>query len=174
MIQKRFGQSVIEMLVIFAVTGMLLSMVLTFNRTAKNQNDFYQFADKFVLDVRKIQDLAYLSQEYNGSDATYQGKIPCGYGIDFEMTSKKQYTVFAAFSADCATVQAGGFTAVPLFQEKTPDAVTFSAVTSDPIIFVPPYPRTMFFPVAEIGTVTIGFNGVSRDILINKAGQITK
>ncbi|KKT88344.1 MAG: hypothetical protein UW89_C0008G0023 [Parcubacteria group bacterium GW2011_GWB1_45_10] len=174
---RRLGQTVIEMLVIFSVTTLFLGIVLTFNRTAKNQNDLFQFTDKFVLDIRKVQDLAYLSQQYNGSDATYAGVVPCGYGILFDEVKKDRYTVFAAFNPDCSKIQQGSYTSVPIETSTLPSLVRFIQFSSNPVIFVPPYPRSLFFPSSESMTIRLSLSGpqtVFRDILINKAGQISR
>ncbi len=171
------GQTVIEMLVVFAVTTLFLGIVLTFNRTAKNQNDLFQFSDRFILDVRKVQDLAYLSQQYNGADPIYQGMVPCGYGMLFDEARKDRYTVFAAFNSDCAKVANGEYNAVDLETSLLPSLMRFGETSSNPIIFVPPYPRSLFFPMAESMTVKLilsGQQGVFREISINKAGQISR
>ena len=167
----------IEMLVVFAVTTLFLGIVLTFNRTAKNQNDLFQFSDRFVLDVRKVQDLAYLSQQYNGADPTYQGMVPCGYGMLFDEAQKDRYTVFAVFNDDCAKVVDGEYNLVELETSLLPSLMRFGEVSSNPVIFVPPYPRTLFFPTAEsmrIRLLLSGQEGVFREISINKAGQISR
>ncbi len=167
----------IEMLVVFAVTTVFLGMVLTFNRTAKNQNELFQFSDRFILDIRKVQDLAYLSQEYNGPEQTYQGKIPCGYGIFFDSETKDKYTVFAAFNSDCSRIQLGEYNLAEIETSFLPSLLRFDDVSANPMIFVPPYPRTLFFPQAESMTVRlvlIGREGAYREISINKAGQISR
>jgi len=171
------GQTVIEMLVVFAVTTFFLGIVLTFNRTAKNQNDLFQFSDKFILDIRKVQDLAYLSQQYGGADPAYQGMVPCGYGMLFDEAQKNRYTVFAAFNSDCSKVVNGEYNVVELETSLLPSLIKFGETSSNPVIFVPPYPRSLFFPTAEsmiVKLVLSGQQGVFREISINKAGQISR
>ena len=165
------------MLVVLAVTTVFLGMVLTFNRTAKNQNELFQFSDRFILDIRKVQDLAYLSQEYNGSDEAHQGSVPCGYGILFDEVQKDRYTVFAAFNSDCSRIQFGEYDYVEIETSLLPSLLRFDEFSSNPMIFVPPYPRTLFFPSSEsmfVRLILSGKEGAFREILINKAGQISR
>lgn len=172
----------VEMLVVFGVTTLFLSMVLTFNRTAKNQNEFYQFIDRFILDVRRVQDLSYLSQEYNGPETLFRGKVPCGYGMLFDTTNKDRYTIFAAFSNsnpgdDCSGVQNKNYHAVQIETVLLPELINFAQLGSNPVIFVPPYPRTFFFPPADTVTIGLKLKGSAsafREISINKAGQISR
>ncbi|OGY39340.1 MAG: hypothetical protein A2418_01585 [Candidatus Brennerbacteria bacterium RIFOXYC1_FULL_41_11] len=170
-----WGQSTLEMLVVFSVTTLFLSMVLGFNRTAKNQNEFFQFIDRFILDIRKVQDLSYLSQEYNGPEQDYRGTVPCAYGMLFDALRKDRYTIFAAFSNDCSGIQGGNYEAIEIETVLLPSLINFGQTSSNPVIFVPPYPRTLFFPQADSAIVRLVLRGSAnsfRDVSINKAGQI--
>lgn len=172
------GQTILELLVVLTLTTLLTSMVITFNRTANNQNQLFQFTDKFLLDIRQVQDLAYLSQEYNGPEESYRGQIPCGYGIAFDQNSGKSYLIFAAFSADCNQLGTSNYTRAKIEQVNLPPLIKITQVSSNPVIFVPPYPRSIFFPPAESMTIRLALQGsennVFREITINKAGQITQ
>jgi hypothetical protein len=170
------GQTIIEMIVILALTTLFTGMVIVFNRTAKNQNELFQFSDKFVLDIRRVQDLAYLSQEYNGENSDYQGKVPCGYGIAFDQENQNSYLVFAAFNDDCNQVVLGNYDLVKLEKVVLPSLIKISETSSNPVIFVPPYPRSIFFPSAQSMNIKLALKGkedsVFKNIIINKAGLI--
>ncbi|MEW5805601.1 MAG: hypothetical protein AB1721_02670 [Patescibacteria group bacterium] len=172
------GQTIIEMLVILAIATMFTSMLITFNRTANNQNQLLQFADKFILDIRRVQDLAYLSQEYNGPNPDYQGQVPCGYGIGFNQETGDKYFIFAVFNSDCSRVSSGDYSLIELEQIALPSLIRISETSSNPVIFIPPYPRSIFFPAAESMIIKLVLRGSEetafKNIIINRAGQISQ
>ena len=139
-----------------------------------------------MIDLRAVQDLAFSMQSIG-----YE--TPCGYGLEL-LPDLAGYEVFAAMPEpdplcveDCATcddIQAGsyvkqlieGLPFLPQGRAYFSNLEVYS-FTANPIIFVPPYPRTMFFP--ESDTALFQFSnkkagtGSFADIQLNKAGQIT-
>jgi hypothetical protein len=153
--------------------------LILFNKQTQGQKELYEEARQLVVDLRAVQDLAFSSQ---GIDS----ETPCGYGIELfpDLTG---YEVFAALSVPgrtCADIQAGFYVKqlvdnLPFFSQGR---VSFSnlevySYTANPVIFVPPYPKTIFFPQNTQASFQF-FNkkvgqGSLVEIQLNQAGQIT-
>lgn len=68
------GQTIVEMLVVLGVFALLSAMLVTFSRTGDVQGRLSRSVDVLVYDIRRVQETAYFSREY-------QGTIPCGYAL---------------------------------------------------------------------------------------------
>lgn len=134
------AQTVIEMLVILAVLGALLGMIFSFSKAGTIESQVLRQIDRLITDIRRVQDIAYLSQEY-------QGRVPCGYGISFEPES---YTLIVVDSANnnCADVNTYNFSpasALPEYRVKFQAPFSIASASADTIAFFPPEPKTLFF-----------------------------
>ncbi|KKU09878.1 MAG: hypothetical protein UX61_C0006G0012 [Parcubacteria group bacterium GW2011_GWA2_46_7] len=173
------GQTIIEMLVMLTIVALLSSTLILFNKQTQGEKELYEEARKLVVDLRTAQDLAFSMQDING-------ETPCGYGVEL-LPDLTGYEIFVAMprpGMTCADVQNGSYIKVPLQGvPAVPEAVfRFSnlelySYSSNPIIFVPPYPRTIFFPsnstaLFQFFNKKVG-SGSLIEIQLNKAGQIT-
>jgi len=163
------GQTIIEMLVMLTIVALLSSTLILFNKQTQGEKELYEEARKLVVDLRTAQDLAFSMQDING-------ETPCGYGVEL-LPDLTGYEIFVAMprpGMTCADVQ--GVPAVPeaVFRFSNLELYSYS---SNPIIFVPPYPRTIFFPsnstaLFQFFNKKVG-SGSLIEIQLNKAGQIT-
>ncbi len=160
------AQTIIEMLIVLAVFALLTALLVTFSRAGDLQGRLSRQADVLVYDIRRVQETAYFSRQY-------QDIIPCGYAISFATSS---YVIQVATARDCSDQDSYSFadaTALSEYRRQVSAPLGISGVTSNPIVFVRPAPRVFFYPDAEQAVVTLSSGGLSQNITINKYGGIT-
>lgn len=174
------GQTIVEMLVVLGVMGVLFSLVTTFSRAGAIEGQVMRQADRLIQDIRRVQDIAYLSQEYDG-------RIACGYGINFKTES---YEVVVADSSlgDCSNISSYIFLPaekISSYRVSTELPVRIQAVSNDLLFFTPPEPKTYFIntpapavtlePPLEAATlhVELGAGGITYIVKINQFGGLS-
>jgi len=172
------GQTFIEILVAITVIASLSALLILYTRTGELQSRLIRNADHLAINIRKAQNLALLSREF-------QGQIPCGYGVHFD-NDASEYYIFADLPSgpDCATANSRRDTGGPtedvelIRLEPGIQARLNGAPAVSDVVFLPPEPTTTFFPpsVSDRMDITLYITGnpsVSRTIRVTQAGQIT-
>ncbi len=174
------GQSIIEILVILSVTSILFSMVSSLSRAGVVEGQVRRQAERLVYDLRRVQDIAYLSQEYDG-------RVPCGYGIELKRNNY-QLIVVDSISGDCQAPDSFEFS----LAERLPDNTTSfekpvraEAASFEIIAFTPPEPNTYFFssgseevpyvapPNSDTNIFVLGAGGFEYALEVNRFGGVS-
>jgi prepilin-type N-terminal cleavage/methylation domain-containing protein len=184
----RNGFTLIEVLIVVAISTMLTAMAITYSSTEREQ---------IALSVEETKISQFILQARSLSIATYgnAGGSVCGYGVLFDASSGT-YSIFAyipnlGMGTTCPVVSsitsAPGAAAEAKYTNETwrvspQGGVTFS--TSGPnalslILFYPPNPDTLLFdgsgsPISQASIkLTTADGKLSHTISVNSAGQLS-
>jgi len=190
------GFSLIEVLIVIAISGMLSAIVITYSGTSKNITS---------LSVEAAKISQFLFQAKSLAIATYSNPDPsnpwCGYGVSFDYSGNGTYSIFAykrpsdlSSCPNASTTRARGV--LPSEMAKYSDATWQVKVVKgialkkmNPgsvsfVLFYPPAPTTLINLVdtasnqfvdnepSNIHLLPIGGGTNSQTISINSAGQI--
>lgn len=196
---KRKGFTLIEILVVLAITAMLSSIAIVYSHVGQNQISL-------SIEASKIGELILQAKEL--SIATYsQNQDTCGYGIHFDYATQEyslfEYNLASSSPSDfCPSVQSttanGGMAAhgAPQEDQYAPDswqvhvaqgvvlvdATNTASYTIQDVLFYPPDPFTFInfsgastFNRNEPGNVYLKTSdgGASHTIIVNSDGQVT-
>ena len=90
---KKSGFTLIELIVSTAVITMMTGIFIANYSSTNRRTDLTMTAQKLVTDIRLAQNYALGLARYGGSGST---NVPAGgWGVHFDLTSNKQYIVFA-------------------------------------------------------------------------------
>src|SRR3989339_305687 len=131
--KKRSGFTLIELIVTTAVIAFLATFVLADYRTAGQRTALRLETQKFIGDVRRVENMALGSLDFNG--VTPVG----GWGI--YLADTHTYYIFVDNDA-AGTPGHGSYTAGDLIAETVllSEKILFSAGIGASVVFVPPYP----------------------------------
>ena len=152
--RNSWGFTLIEVLVVAAITGIITTFMVTNFQKARVNLD--KNASAFIAQVSSAQSKANASVKYN--DGSGSGlNIRCGYGIHYE--SKTSYSIYVGPSADSLTCSsenrnfdAKDFKIITI--KLTDSRVEFKNQFND-IFFEPPNPTTFINNSSSTATVTI-------------------
>lgn len=180
---RRFGFTLVEVMVVMSVTAMLSALILVYSSSTR---------DTLLLFTEKVRvtQLLYRAKSLALSTYTEGGVSRCGYGVRFNHAAGK-YDLVSYSPASCAersivdtnpaafeTVQQAAFTLPKALQFDLDEATAQDAAY---IMFIPPDP-TILIARADGSLITntdgrIGLKVTGRDVgaivKINAAGQIT-
>lgn len=152
------GFSLIEVLVVAAITGIVSTfMLLNFQRTRLDLNES---SGVVIADLRATQNKALASTKYNSGSGS---KIRCGYGVHYvDLTSYSIYTGPDASSNNCPSLNRNldGADTTVITKNFGNEKVEFKAVFSD-IFWEPPHLYTYInnSSVSASINITIGKKG---------------
>jgi hypothetical protein len=164
LIYSKRGFTIVEMLVIFAVSVFLTSLLILYSRTGERQIILLREQAKIVNTVLRAKALAV--QTFN------QAADICGYGVHFE---QKSFILFRDAAKDCSASDNRYSGSGEDFQKFDLDpALKIQSPISD-ILFIPPDPRVLLIPDQTEAVLTIAAEDEKSalKIKVNNAGQIT-
>jgi prepilin-type N-terminal cleavage/methylation domain-containing protein len=167
---KNKGFTLIELLVVILIIGLISTILVADWRKNERQYRLQRTAQTIVQDIRKVQDMALASMEF-------QGSIPQGrYAVRFREQDPDSYLLFAdvddngAYSGEAEKIDA------PTFENEIElDSIcTYTTAPTQGINcrttihtwFTPPDPLTEFDPGgANVGGVNINIKRTGADCL---------
>ncbi len=182
------GFTLVEVLVVVAITTFLAGMVLTYSSTGRGQVALYVEAAKLAQVALRAKSLAIST--YNNPDT------PCAYGMRINEPNRS-YSLFSYKPTSCSAILTGGIDTTPADQAgpyreletfTLQNEVSFKDAPSgnalEYVIFVPPDPMTFIWMKGEsgvapridaIGEVILGAvqSSNTQKISISPAGQIS-
>ena len=155
---KEIGFTLIEVLVVAAITG-IISTLMLFN-FQRSRVDLNESAGVVVADLRAAQSKALASTKYDSGSGS---KIRCGYGVHYiNVTSYSIYTGPDASSNNCPSLNRNldGSDATVTTKILGNEKVEFKAVFND-IFWEPPHPYTYINNSSSSASIniTIGKKG---------------
>jgi prepilin-type N-terminal cleavage/methylation domain-containing protein len=182
--RKNGGFTLIEVLIVVAISAMLAGIAISYSGAERNQT---------ALSVAETEISQFILQARSLAIATYSNAegSACGYGVSFN-ASDNTYSIFAYVPGGSACPQPSDITSAPtldsekLYTDETwkvhlQNGVTFSMSSSSAlssILFIPPDPATLLFDgsgnLASQGSVNlVTVDGtMSRTISVDSAGQV--
>ncbi|MBI4085369.1 MAG: type II secretion system protein [Candidatus Liptonbacteria bacterium] len=175
------GYTIIELLVVMAITALFSSILISYNHTSRQQIAFYAEQTKLIQSIFRAKSLALGS--YVGSSASNI----CGYGVHIGY-SEMSYSIFSYSKAgvtDCqgiSSINPASENIISTF--KLDNNVSFTTVISsgqrlDDVLFIPPQPLTLVGSGGSIirnGSAAVSLrtldSSLSASININSAGLI--
>lgn len=174
MFQKKFGFTIIELLVVTSIIVLISSLSLANYRSGKVRYSLGQSVQKLASDLRRAQNLAIGGTSIKG--------VYCGYGIKVDINARPySYYLYADKSANCGT----GNNAYDAGDDIIEEVRLFSGIrinSSSPspadIFFKPPEPITYINQNSSVGLSGIitleaeGYSLPTRTIRISTVGLI--
>lgn len=159
--------TIIELLVVVSIIVLLTALTLPNYRLGDNQLALQRSAYKTSQDLRRALEFAISVKEFNGI-------IPSGYGVYFDLDQSDRYIMFADLNSD--HIYSGS-------NEKTEEIVLEGNVVLNSLVpvdlgssltvfFAPPNPTVQFLPDAAVATINIKVGALQKTIQVNKAGLI--
>lgn len=179
---RRSGFTLVEVMVVLAVTAMLSAVILVYNASTRETLRLFTEKARMAQVIMRAKSLAL---------STYadEGGIPCGYGVQIDRANNT-YRMVGYRPRSCSDraqieISSDAFTDVP--QSTFPLPATLAFASTDPledlsyVLFIPPDP--MILLGREDGSLIAGGNGTIRMqvkdsatdaiIKVNAAGQVT-
>ncbi|TSC60574.1 MAG: hypothetical protein LiPW15_452 [Parcubacteria group bacterium LiPW_15] len=185
---SRIAFTLVEVLVVVAITTFLAGMVLTYSSTGRGQVALYVESAKLAQVALRAKSLAIST--YNNPDT------PCAYGMRVD-SANRSYSLFSYRPSSCSTIPTSGIDATPTDQGGPyreietfvlQNEINFKDVPSgnalEYVLFVPPDPTTFVWilggsgapPIADTtGEVVLGAaqSPNTLKISVSPAGQIS-
>ena len=164
------GFTLIELLVIVTIIALMSALVIPNLKFGEERFAVQNSAHKLVQDLRKVQQMAMSSSEFNGT-------IPDGgYGIYFKI-NENSYILFADCSGDKLYDEASEkILEQSFFNEKIIINNLFSGILKSElnIVFTPPDPIIYIEPSDDsMAEIFITDQVSEKIIIVNKAGLIS-
>lgn len=180
-LRSRQGFTLIEILVVIALTMVLSAVVLTYNSNGR---------DEVSLLAGSAQVAQFISRAKSFAIATYsETPAPCGYGVHIDYTgASNRYELFSYDVPNCGSILFIDPTNSGYKQLSTltlPQGLKFLSVDNgadsvQDIFFIPPEPQTLVLvgnPESAVATANVVLSSVDgqeqRPVTVNSAGQIT-
>lgn len=175
--------TLIEVLVVVAITSLLAGMVLTYSSKGRSQVALYVEAAKIAQVILRAKSLAVAT--FNNPD------VPCGYGVHLDYTEKKYFLFSYGNAAACDAIKNGPIDQNdPTYLVKESFTLSSGIIYMDAgagslgdILFIPPDPKTLiwghgsFIPSANSSSVQLSSAVDQNSIIqirVSSAGQITQ
>jgi len=159
--------TLIELLVVISIIVLMTALILPNYRLGDNQLVIQRSAHKISQDLRRAQEFAISVKDFNGS-------LPGGYGIYFDLDQSDRYIMFADLNGD-QTYSGSNEKAEEIILEGNVTLFSLSPMApgnSLNIFFAPPDPIIKFLPDAATATINIKVGTFQKTIQVNKAGLI--
>jgi len=159
--------TLIELLVVVSIIVLMTALTLPNYRSGDNQLAIQRSAHKVSQDLRRAQEFGISVKEFNGS-------VPGGYGIYFDLDEPDRYIMFADLNGD-QTYSGSNEKAEEIIFEGNVILDSLNPVTlqaSLTVFFVPPDPTIQFLPDATVATINIKVASLQKAVQVNKAGLI--
>lgn len=181
---RRSGFTLVEVMVVLAVTMMLSAVILVYNSSTRDTLLLFTEKARVAQLILRAKSLA-LSTYTGGGEA----EAPCGYGVRIDHDAGV-YALVSYSPPDCRVrtsvdTQASSFQVAELSSFTLPRMLEFRNVGNGQdtsyIVFIPPDPAVL---IAEeggsliyngLGKIRLGIRGKETDAIVsvNAAGQIT-
>lgn len=171
--KKQKGMTIIEMMVVFVIIAILLSMVFINYRQIQRRTVLDSAAYKLASDIRSQESNAGLNDNNCSGVPGYK----YGYGLHFSTktsTSKKSYFLFPDCDGD-GSYQAGSGREIFFSSDVELESVTNENLTGFDIVFNPPGPLIVMTSSPEEVWITIHLisdPSAKKVIKVNKVGMI--
>jgi len=143
--------TLIELLVVVSIIVLMTAITLPSYRSGENQLALQRSAHKLSQDLRRAQEFAISVKDFNGS-------VPAGYGIYFDLDQPDRYIMFADLDGDQAYSGSNEKVEEIIFEDEA--AMSFlnpvSPESSLTVFFAPPDPEVTITPAAGSAVVTLG------------------
>jgi prepilin-type N-terminal cleavage/methylation domain-containing protein len=176
---NRSGFTLIEILIVIAITALLAGLILTYSSSSRDQVSLYVEEAKLSQTIAKAKSLTI---------STYNlPEVPCGYGVHMDYVTST-YTLFSYNDPDpkskCDFTLLDPSFETPITVVQLPANLAFkapNAASVDDILFLPPNPDTWIW-LEGAGAVTSTEGKVSLvsrsgtysvNVSVSSAGQIT-
>ncbi len=163
--------TLVELMVVIALISLFSILTMANYRSGDSQLKLQRSSYKLAQDIGRAEEMAI-------SAKSFQGIIPGGYGIYFNLIQPNQYILFADKDGGKdydvgEAVETFNFENTVSLQALVP-----SAGNSLAIIFSPPDPTISFSPDSAVVSVTIKATGLTmpgsqKTIQVNKVGLIS-
>ena len=169
------GFTLIEVLVTAFIIGIISTVILLNYRTGQDEASLTRSAAAFETEIRRAQNLAVASSEFNGL-------IPCGYGLHY--VDNRSFSLYAGGLGGAASCQSANhnfqsgtdsvFQSLKIIEQR----VVFKSVFSD-IFFEPPDPAVYVNDSRAAGVSTVvelcleTDLTVCRNLTVDTAGRIS-
>lgn len=167
------GFTLVEMLIVVAITAMLSSLLIIYNRTGEYQIVLFREQSKLASAIFRAKTLSVAT--FGNSEA------PCGYGVHFDPGgSYFIYRIIPRGGEDCSAVPkkyVDGQSEKFESDFSLPSTISFVNLDVSDIFFMPPNPDTYIFNNASAGDAEIVLEitqtGSQSTVTVTQAGQIT-
>ncbi len=167
------GFTLIELLVVIAVIGIISSMLVVNWRKNEKQYQLQRATQEIVQNIRKAQDMALNSLEYQGEIPNYS------YGVSFDSNDNDSYIIFGDRNGN-NTYQASDIEVESISIESGIEIYSLSSGAQDlHVTFSLPDGFTNIVPSADSATIVIKKTGKTcpskdcKNIIIKRTGQVT-
>jgi prepilin-type N-terminal cleavage/methylation domain-containing protein len=163
---KNKGFTLVELLVTVSIISLLSVVVFANYRLGEKRFALERSAHKLAQDIRRAQNMSMTTQEF-------QGAVPGGYGIYFNITNPTQYFLFADLNGN--KIYDSNEKVQTLEFEKRVSIIILSPSSPLNIFFFPPDPAVLISgnPAINSASITLNFEGGSgKTIKVNKVGLI--
>ncbi len=180
-INNQKGLSIIELMTVIAIIGILTSVAVIGWRERGEGLALKRSAHQLSQDIRKVQELAMRAEDFEGTIS--RG----GFGIRL-IGGVSYYILFADCNASRSYNATGGAANCKIATIANPfpeqleireleEGVKVISVSPSPatITFIPPAPSVSinnFHPTYTSVIITLGINGLTRNITVNNAGLV--
>lgn len=159
--------TLIELLVVISIIVLITALTLPNYRLGNNQLALQRSAHKIVQDLRRTLEFAISVKEFNGI-------IPSGYGVYFDLDQPDRYVIFADLDGDQAYSGANEKVEEIILEGNV---VLYSLTPVSPgsslaVFFAPPDPTVQFLPDAVLAVINIKIEALQKTVQVNKAGLI--
>jgi len=149
--------TLIELLVVVSIIVLITALTLPNYRSGDSQLAIQRSAHKIAQDLRRAQEFAISVKEFNGN-------VPDGYGIYFNLGQPDRYIMFADLNNDQAYSGTTEEKAEEVILEGNVVLKSFAPSTTAPtmtVFFAPPGPSIQFFPDTTTTAINIKVLGVT-------------
>ena len=159
--------TLIELLVVVSIIVLITALTLPNYRLGDNQLAIKRSPHKVSQDLRRAQEFAISVKDFNGS-------VPNGYGLYFDLDQPDRYLVFADLDGD-HVYSSPSEKSEEIILEGNVTLGSLTPIAPDNslnVFFAPPNPTISFLPNAATATINIKVAASQKNIQVNKAGLI--
>ena len=146
--------TLIELLVVISIIVLITALTLPNYRSGNNQLALQRSAHRLSQDLRRAQEFAISAKEFNGD-------MPGGYGVYFDLNQPEKYILFADIDG------VPGYSGINEKVEEISLENNLALISLTPmtpqssltVFFTPPRPTTAFTPAALSVSIILGIKG---------------
>jgi len=162
------GYTLIEILVVIGIITLLTSITILYGRTSEEQLNLFRAQAELVGVLNRAKSLS-LQIFYKGGERT------CAYGV--HLANNNSYFLFKDLSNNCLNSNYYYDTNDEKFENDhlLPSNLEFGSLNVKDIVFVPPDPKTYFYPSSTLASIPIQNKSGTATVYVevNQGGQIS-